>query len=88
MLLPKAIKIIQKQTHIRRRRSIAKAVSWRVVGSLDTFLLGYVITGELRYGALIASTEVLTKMVLYYFHERAWAHVRWSFAASWSVVRK
>ena len=76
------IQIIQKQTPITRRRYIVKAASWRLVGSLDTFLLGYVITGELRYGALIAGTEVMTKMVLYYFHERAWAHVKWGFRDS------
>jgi uncharacterized membrane protein len=82
MLLPNAIKIIQKQTHITKRRSVAKAVSWRILGSLDTFLLGYVITGEPRYGALIAGAEVLTKMALYYIHERAWAHVKWGFRNS------
>jgi uncharacterized membrane protein len=85
MPVPKVTQILQKQTPITRRRSITKAVTWRIVGSLDTFLLGYVITGELRYGALIAGTEVLTKMVLYYFHERAWAHVKWGFVIGESV---
>ncbi len=82
MPFPKAIQILQKQTHITRRRSITKAVTWRILGSLDTFLLGYVITGEPRYGALIAGAEVLTKMVLYYIHERGWAHVKWGFRDS------
>ena len=59
------------------RRSLAKAVSWRVLGSIDTFLLGWLFTGRLGIAGAIASTEVLTKMALYYFHERAWSSVKW-----------
>ena len=66
-----------KEARVTRWRSILKAVSWRVVGSLDTFLLTYLITGELMYGAFVAGTETVTKIVLYYFHERIWEHVRW-----------
>jgi uncharacterized membrane protein len=59
------------------RRSFVKAVSWRTVGSIDTFLISWFITGQVHLGAFIAGTEVLTKLALYYFHERAWAHVKW-----------
>jgi uncharacterized membrane protein len=59
------------------RRSVMKAVSWRVLGSVDTFVLGWFFTGHAGVAGAIASTEVLTKMVLYYFHERAWSAVRW-----------
>ncbi|PZT86067.1 MAG: hypothetical protein DI637_11305 [Citromicrobium sp.] len=62
-------------------RSIAKAVSWRILGSLDTFLLSWFFTGSPKAAGAIAITEVLTKMVLYYFHERAWARVEWGFAS-------
>ncbi|MCB2078466.1 MAG: DUF2061 domain-containing protein [Novosphingobium sp.] len=62
------------------RRSFAKAVSWRVLGSVDTFLLSWLFTGSPKAAGAIASTEVLTKMVLYYFHERAWSSVRWGVA--------
>ena len=58
-------------------RSIAKAVSWRALGTLDTFLLSWLITGEWKRAAAIEGTEVITKMILYYLHERAWARVRW-----------
>ncbi|MGB3536571.1 MAG: DUF2061 domain-containing protein [Mesorhizobium sp.] len=54
-------------------RSIAKAVSWRVTGSIDTFILSWLITGNLKFAGSIASIEVITKVVLYYLHERAWA---------------
>jgi uncharacterized membrane protein len=60
-----------------RARSAAKALSWRTLASLDTFVLGYLITGEPIAAASIAGGEVLTKMVLYYFHERGWAAIKW-----------
>lgn len=60
-------------------RSFAKAVSWRILGSLDTFALSWFFTGSAKAAGAIAVTEVLTKMVLYYFHERAWANVSWGF---------
>ncbi|MCJ2089118.1 DUF2061 domain-containing protein [Methylobacterium sp. E-005] len=58
-----------------RLRSIAKAVSWRVVGSLDTLMLSYLFTGNVLIAGSIASTETLTKTALYYLHERGWALV-------------
>ena len=59
-------------------RSIAKAVSWRVLGSVDTFVLSVIFTGSLRLAGSIAVTEMFTKMVLYYVHERVWSAVRWN----------
>ncbi|WP_295055390.1 DUF2061 domain-containing protein [Sulfuricurvum sp.] len=53
-------------------RSIIKAISWRTVGTIDTMVVSYFITGNLVMAVSIGSVEVLTKMVLYYFHERAW----------------
>jgi uncharacterized membrane protein len=56
-------------------RSFLKAVSWRMVGSIDTFVISYFVTGRLVFAASIASVETFTKIVLFYFHERAWAFV-------------
>jgi uncharacterized membrane protein len=58
-------------------RSLLKAVSWRLLGSLDTFILSFLVTGRLRYAASIAGGEALTKIVLYYLHERLWRRVAW-----------
>jgi len=66
-----------KKASETQKRSIAKTVSWRLLGSLDTFLITYFITGEAKIGAFVATAEVLTKIVLYYFHERCWSHIRW-----------
>lgn len=55
-----------------RKRHIAKTVTWRIIGTLDTILLGWFLTGELKTGMSIGATELITKMGLYYLHERAW----------------
>ena len=57
---------------VARRRHVAKALSWRIVGTVDTFLLAWLFTGSLEIGALVGGTEVITKTFLYYFHERVW----------------
>ena len=54
------------------KRHLAKTISWRVIGTLDTFLLSWVITGSWKIGATIGGVEVITKMVLYFLHERIW----------------
>ena len=56
-------------------KSILKSVSWRIVGTLDTILISYIITGKVTAAVSIGSVEVITKTVLYYFHERLWAHI-------------
>ena len=55
-----------------KSRSIGKSISWRVLASCDTILISYLITGSIGIAASIGSIEILTKMILYYFHERAW----------------
>ncbi|PVV10783.1 MAG: hypothetical protein B6D77_07800 [gamma proteobacterium symbiont of Ctena orbiculata] len=65
----------QAVTSDRPIRSLAKAISWRVTGSIDTILLSWFFTGSLSTAAAIGLTEVVTKMVLYYLHERAWNRI-------------
>jgi uncharacterized membrane protein len=59
------------------RRSLAKAVSWRVTGSIDTFVLSWLITGSIKIAGSISLVEVVTKILLFYFHERLWAWIPW-----------
>jgi len=53
-------------------KTVFKTISWRIVGTLDTMVIAYILTGELTIAASIGSVEVFTKMILYYFHERFW----------------
>ena len=79
---------------ISRRRHVAKAISWRIIGSLDTWLIGYILIrffgaeeinvkeSEINQKAALAATyiavlELITKTFLYYFHERIWSTIRW-----------
>jgi uncharacterized membrane protein len=54
------------------KRHIAKTITWRIVGTIDTMILGWVVTGNLKFGLAIGGFEVITKMLLYFLHERAW----------------
>lgn len=54
------------------KRHIAKTITWRVIGTLDTIIIGWIITGDPFVGLQIGVAEVLTKMVLYFIHERVW----------------
>ena len=58
-------------------RSVAKAVSWRFIGTMDTLLISYLLTGKVVLAASIASIDFITKMVLYFFHERIWNKIPW-----------
>ena len=57
---------------ISRKRHIFKTITWRIIGTLDTMALGWLLTGNPIIGLKIGGLELFTKMILYYFHERAW----------------
>ncbi len=57
---------------VSRKRHILKTITWRIIGTLDTMILSWLITGNWKWGIAIGGVELVTKMVLYYFHERAW----------------
>jgi uncharacterized membrane protein len=62
-------------------RSIVKAISWRIAGSIDTFVISFIITGHAMLAGSIAGTELITKILLYYLHERLWAAIPWGHRA-------
>jgi uncharacterized membrane protein len=58
-------------------RSFIKAISWRMVGTIDTFVISFFVTGKVSIAGSIASIEIITKILIFYLHERVWAMVRW-----------
>ncbi|CAL2076538.1 DUF2061 domain-containing protein [Tenacibaculum sp. 190524A05c] len=58
-------------------RSIVKSISWRAVGTLDTILISWIITGKIDTALSIGAIELITKMILYFFHERVWNTIKW-----------
>lgn len=66
-------KIIHDEHHLR---SLVKAVTWRITGTLDTMIISFLITGKLKWAISIGLVEVFTKMFLYYLHERLWNRIK------------
>ena len=61
-----------------KKRTIVKTLTWRVTASLTTFVIAWVLTGDLLIGATIGSIEAIAKLFLYYFHERIWNNISWA----------
>ena len=61
-----------------QKRTIVKTLTWRVTASLTTFIIAWALTGDLLIGVSIGSIEAITKIFLYYFHERIWNNISWA----------
>ena len=57
---------------LNRKRHILKTITWRLVGTIDTVMLGWIISGDPTIGLKVGGFELITKMILYYLHERVW----------------
>jgi uncharacterized membrane protein len=57
-------------------RSVLKSISWRTIGTIDTMVISYFITGKLALALSIGGIEVFSKMILYFFHERTWNKIK------------
>ena len=60
---------------VQRKRHIAKAISYRLLGSVQTVIIGYILTGSVYISSIAGGVELIVKPVLYYIHERIW--YRW-----------
>lgn len=56
-------------------RSLIKATSWRILGTMDTIVVSYLVTGRIKMAISIGGVELFTKIVLYYGHERLWNRI-------------
>ena len=61
-----------------QKRTLAKTMTWRITASLTTFIIAWILTGDLLIGVSIGSIEAITKFFLYYFHERIWNNIDWA----------
>ncbi len=62
----------RQHTFLYRYRHLAKTISWRLIGTIDTILISWVIAGDPMVGLKVGGIEVVTKMILYYLHEKVW----------------
>jgi uncharacterized membrane protein len=58
-----------------KKKSLIKTITWRVLATATTFLIGWLVTGSIALGLGIASIEFWAKLVLYYLHERVWSNI-------------
>jgi uncharacterized membrane protein len=67
-------------------RSITKAISWRVIATLTTFLITFIIfqrytekslTETFETASFVAGIEIIAKIFFYYLHERMWQNIKW-----------
>ena len=58
-------------------KSLIKSISWRIIGTLDTIIISWVLTGTLSVALTIGSIEIFTKFILHYGHERLWNNIKW-----------
>ncbi len=70
------------------KRHLLKTITWRVVGTLDTVALGWIVTGNPVIGLEIGLLELITKMVLYFLHERAWYKINFGLQGKRNVANE
>lgn len=63
-----------KEKHVR---SVVKGITWRITGTIDTILIAFILTGKISLAMSIGGVEVITKIALYYLHERIWSKIKW-----------
>ena len=63
---------MSEKTLVSYKRHVMKTITWRFIGTIDTILIGWFVSGDPLIGLSIGSIEVITKMVLYFIHERLW----------------
>lgn len=62
---------------IKKRRSWAKSITWRVLAIISTFGVGYAMTGDAKFATSLTLISNTINFVLYYIHERAWLKISW-----------
>lgn len=68
---------LKSQDNDSHSKSVIKAISWRIIGTLDTIIISWVLTGQISVALSIGSIEVFSKFFLYYGHERIWNKIKW-----------
>ncbi len=57
------------------KRSIAKAISWRIIAAFITALAVFLFTGEAKLSIGVGLADSAVKIFVYYSHERVWNNI-------------
>jgi uncharacterized membrane protein len=74
---PKSVRRWELSNNESNIRSITKAVSYRLFGSLTTFIIAYIFTGSLTLATTVGVADLFGKIILFYLHERLWNKISW-----------
>lgn len=61
----------------KSKRSLAKTITWRITGSSSTFLISWLITGNVTVAGTILGIHFFANTILYFAHERVWNKIYW-----------
>lgn len=59
------------------KRSIAKAVTFRIIATITTIILVLMFTRDLALAGVIGALDIISKLIIYYMHEHAWDTFSW-----------
>jgi uncharacterized membrane protein len=76
-MLTDQILVKKTQNSDSQGKSLIKSMSWRIIGTMDTIVISWILTGTLTVALSIGSIELFTKFFLYYGHERLWNTIKW-----------
>jgi len=71
-----------------KKRSIAKTISFRVIATIITFIFVLLFTEDFQIAFSVGLIDASTKMIIYYYHERWWDHVRWGYFENKKNIKK
>ncbi|MHA2163707.1 MAG: DUF2061 domain-containing protein [Candidatus Hodarchaeales archaeon] len=60
-----------------RERSVLKAITWRLIATITTTSIVYIMTGRLDLTAAVGFYDVILKLILFFFHERVWNRIQY-----------
>ncbi len=58
-------------------RSLVKTISWRLTGTFCTFLISFIILGDITTSSTIALIQLIFNTIMFYIHERIWNIIKW-----------
>ena len=65
-----------EETHTR---SVIKGITWRILASISTLVLAYVLTGNIVFSGVISISDTIIKFLEYFLHERIWSYIPWGY---------
>jgi len=66
----------------QKRRSIVKALTYRLGATMATFLITFTFTGNLKLATTIGCLDALVKFILFYINERLWMRTTWGYPSN------